>query len=205
MLRTPRKLVLVPLVAAALSVAGCATAIPGTAAPAGAAGAAGTSGGTSAPAGTDDPVAWVDQVCGALLPFIETASTEPPLSNSSDPEQLVKGLSTYLGKASDAAGSAIDGMKAAGPSPIDQGDELVSGLTEALTTFKNTFGDVKTDIDKIDTSDPVQLATKLPDAIGPLESLSNIPDPTAKIKSNKELDAAAEKAANCQKIEKKTG
>jgi hypothetical protein len=203
--RTTRKLLLVPLVAAALSVAGCASVIPGTATPTGAGGAAGTTGSGGTAASTDDPVAWVDQVCGALLPFIETASQEPPLNNSSDPDELVKGLSTYLGKASDAAGTAIDGMKAAGPSPIDQGDELVSGLTDALSTFQTTFGGVKTDIDKLDTSDPLELASKLPTVIGPLENLSNIPDPTAKIKSNAELDAAAEKAANCQKIEKTTG
>jgi hypothetical protein len=206
MRRTPRKVVLVPLVAAAMAVAGCSSTIPGTAAPAGAGGTAGTaSSASAAPTSTDDPVVWVDQVCGALLPFIQTASEEPPLSNSSDPAELVKGLSTYLGKASDAAGTAVDGMKAAGPSPIKDGDKLVSGLSDTLGTFQKTFGGVKSDIDKLDTSDPLKLASALPNAIGPLAELSNLPNPTADFQSNPELEAASKKAAKCQEIEKTTG
>ncbi len=205
MTRTTRTVLLVPLVAAALFGAGCSTAVEGTPAPAGA-GQADPGAAPAPPAGsTDDPVAWVDDVCGALLPFIETASVQPSLNTSGSPDQLVQGLSDYLGEASTAAGSAIEGMRAAGPSPVEQGDQLVAGLTEALTTFQTTFDSTKARLDAVDTSDPAELATALPEAIAPLEDLANVPDPTDQLESNSELDAAAEQAPNCQQIETVTG
>jgi hypothetical protein len=96
-------------------------------------------------------------------------------------------------------------MRAAGPSPVEQGDELVTGLTEALTTFQTTFDSTKTRLDAVDTSDPAALATALPEAIAPLQDLANVPDPTDQLQSNSELDAAAEQAPNCQQIETVTG
>ena len=202
MTRTTRSVLLVPLVAAALFGAGCSTVVEGTAAPAG----AGQADPAAPPAaGTDDPVVWVDSVCGALLPFIQTASVQPELNTSGSPDELVQGLSDYLGQASAAAGSAIEGMRAAGPSPVEQGDELVTGLTEALTTFQTTFDSTKTRLDAVDTSDPAALATALPEAIAPLQDLANVPDPTDQLQSNSELDAAAEQAPNCQQIETVTG
>ena len=192
--RTTRSILLVPLVAAALfGAAGCSSIIPGIPSSAGSGGGSAPADGGSAPASTDDPVAWVDQVCGALIPFVEAATTEPPL-DSSNPNELVTGLSTFFGTVGDAAGTAAEGVQAAGPSPVDGGDELVTNLTTTLTSIQTSFNGAKEAIDS-SGGDP----TALTEALAPLEQLST-EDPTADIYNNPELNAAAEQAANCNQL-----
>jgi hypothetical protein len=197
--RTTRKLVLVPLVAAALSVAGCASTIPGTAAPAGAAGSAGDGGSAAPPAaaGTDDPVAWVDQVCGALIPLTE-ATKNPPQVTGNDPEKYIDSLSQTFEALGTAAGTGLDELNKVGPSPTPSGDKVVAQLKTTLTALQTTATDAKEGFDKIDLNDPSSL-TKLEDTLSKSD-LTNLPDPTKDIQADPELDAAAKQAANCKKI-----
>ena len=99
---TPRPALLLPALAALLvGIAGCTSAVSGTAAPAG----------QSPATAAGDPVQWVDGVCGALLPFVKTAGTPPQLNTASDPTALAKGISDYLGQGATAADSAISGIR----------------------------------------------------------------------------------------------
>lgn len=190
----PRVALLGAVLVAALLGAGCATTVTGRAAPAGAA---------SAPtaAATTDPVAWVDSVCGSLLPFVRAASTEPKI-NPSDPGAALRGLSAYLGTAVSTLDTALSGLRAAGPSPVAGGDEVVTTLSAALTKFRTTFQTAKTKIDAVDPNNPSEVATALPEAIAPLQELSSLRDPTADLKSSPELDRAAQQAANCKALDR---
>jgi hypothetical protein len=194
---TPRFAAALAVLTALLLGAGCTTTVPGA--------AAADSAAPPTTAAAADPVAWVDEVCGALLPFVRSAGTPPQLDSASDPATLVKGLGDYLGQASGAAGTAITGMAAAGPSPVAGGDGIVSGLTDTLTSFQTSFQDARTKIDALDTSDPQALLVGLPPAIAPLEQLANLPDPTAGLKSSPELDRASQQAPNCQQVQATTG
>jgi hypothetical protein len=185
-----RSSLLVAVVATVLLGAGCSTSVPGTA----------TSGEAAGPSG-GDLVAWTDGVCGALLPVIETGSTPPQLDRSATPQALVQSLSDYLQQAEDAAGEAIAGLDGIGPSPARGGDRVVTELTSALTTFRDTFADARTQLDALDTSDPEALRSGLPAAIAPLEQLSTLPDPTADLQSTPEFEQASREAPNCQQIE----
>lgn len=198
--RTPRPALLLAVLAAALLGAGCTTAVPGTA---GANGAATTAAAEPADA-RQDAVGWVDDVCDALLPFIEAAAM-PQLDTTGDPATLVEGFGEYLDKAGSSADSAISGMADVGPSPVAGGDEIVTRLTETLTIFRTSFQDAKAKLDAVDTTDPQSLATELPAAIAPLQKLADLPDPTAGLQASAELDAASKQAPNCQQIELKTG
>ncbi len=71
---------------------------------------------TAVPTETD-PVAWMDKICTALLPALKTRATQPKL-DSGEPARLDHALSSYLGEASTAVDGALNGMAAAGPSPI---------------------------------------------------------------------------------------
>lgn len=207
--RTPRPALILTALAALLLGAGCTTAVPGVAAPDGAAPPAPTSATSPRTTGSGEPdaaaVAWVDEMCGALLPFVRTASTPPSLDSSGDPAALVQGFSAYLGQASGSADGAIRGMEAVGPSPVAGGDEIVTRLTETLTTLRTSFRNAKDRIDAIDTSDPQALATGLPAALGPLRSLASLPNPTTDLQSSPELERAATQAPNCQQVEKTAG
>jgi hypothetical protein len=182
---------LVAGVTAALLTAGCATTVTGAPAPAGASSPAGTA------ATQGDPVAWVNGVCGSLVPFVKAASV-PPNVNPSDPKAAITGLGDYLGQAVTSLDTALNGLKSAGPSPVAGGDEVVTTLTTALTKFRSSFQDAKTKIDAVDPNNLTEVATALPEALAPLQELSDLKDPTADLKSSPELEAAAKKAPNCQ-------
>ena len=172
-------------------VAGCSTTVSGTAAPAGAASSAGA-------AATGDPVTWINGVCGSLLGFVKTVSS-PPAIDSSSPEKAVKGLSTYLGSAVTAIDKATTDIKAAGPSPVAGGDQAITTITDTLGKFRTSFQSAKTKIDAVNPSDLSQVATALPEALTPLQDLSNLPN-TTDFNSTPELDKAAQQAPNCQAL-----
>lgn len=202
---TARPALLLAVVTSVLLAVGCTTTVTGTATARGSAAGAPPSGPPPAGGAPGDAVAWVDQVCGALLPFIRAASAPPPFDGSSDPAALVEGISDYFGETGAAADTAISGMAAAGPSPAEGGDEVVTALTGTLTTIRTSFRDAQTRLDAIDTSDPRAFATELPGAIAPLQELTTLSDPTAGLESSPELDRAGKQAPNCQQIEALTG
>lgn len=203
MSRATRKLVIVPFLAAALLGAGCSSTVAGNPAPAG--GAPAPAGGDAGAASTDDPVAWADQVCGAMLDFVTATGQQPDIDPSAQPDEVLQGLSEYLGAASTAAGTTAESVRAAGPAPVDNGEDIANQLVETFTTIETTFEGVQTNIENIDASDPTALSTELPEAFAEFENLSSqLGDPTSDLNSNPELNAAAEQAPNCQQIEQAT-
>jgi hypothetical protein len=199
-MRSNRSLLLAVATAVAMALTGCSSTVTGSPAPTGGSAALATSAPADA-ATTSDPVAWTDKVCGSLLPFVKAASTEPQF-NQSDPGDAVKALSTYLGGAVSSIDQALTGLDAAGPAPVADGDAIVSKLKQTLTTVRTSFNQAKTAIDKVDPNNVAEIATALPEALAPLQSLSSLQDPTTDLKSNPELEAAAAKAPNCQEINK---
>jgi hypothetical protein len=146
-----------------------------------------------------DPVAWTDEVCGALAGFSTTVSS-PPAVDQNDPEAVKAGLSTFFASTSAALKEAIRGLKAAGPAPVKGGDEYVTRLTETLTRIDTSFTATSGRIGQIDTSSPEAFATALTTELAPLQELENIADPTRGLEDAQELGAAADKAPNCQKL-----
>jgi hypothetical protein len=185
------------LVGAVLLTTACTTQVTGDAWPEGAAPA-----GAGSPAVITDPVEWVDEVCGAMLEFSNVLLV-PPAPAGSDPAEAVGALSGFLSSASDAATRAVSGLEAAGPSPVDGGDEIVADLTETLTRFAAAFGEARTRLDAVDPSDPQALASGFPEALGPLAEAEDLPDSTADLSAIPELDRAADQAPRCQELENK--
>jgi hypothetical protein len=194
--RTAPSSLLLSAVATVALGTGCTTTVPGSA-----------SADTAAPAaqGTGDAVAWFDQVCGSLLPYIQTTGSPPVPSEFSDPASLVQGLADYLGDAEDAAGSAISGLETAGPSPLAGGDAVVDQLSGTLTTVQTTYRDARTRIEGVDVNDRQALLTEVPAAVESLQQLSSMPNPAAALQSSPELSQAGQDAANCQQIQRELG
>jgi hypothetical protein len=192
---TPSALLLSAVAAMAFGT-GCTTTV---------AGAASADGVAPSAQGSGDAVAWVDQVCGSLLPFVRTAASPPEPSEAPDPASLVEDITGYLGDAEDAAGSAVDGMAAAGPSPVAGGDAVVERLDETLTRLQETFRDARTRIEGVDVNDRQALLREVPAAVASLEELANMPNPMADLQASPELDRAGQEAANCKQIEREFG
>ena len=197
--RTPRTALVTAALAAILLGAGCTVAVPGLPAPSGASPAAG-----EAVPIESDPVAWMDKICTALLPAMKIRDTQPKL-DTANPRDSVAALSSYLGETTTAVDGALNGMAAAGPSPIQGGDQAVAALSSTLTAFRDAASEAKTKIDAIDTSNPRSLATELPKAVQPLTALANLPNPAGELGSNPELDQAAAQAPKCQQVNAQIG
>ncbi len=191
-----RRLLLAAVIAAAVALSGCSATVTGSPAPTGA-----VTGDGGAVAATTDPVAWMDKVCGSLLPFTVTVSTAPSL-DSKDPSAVARSLIDYLGKSETAIDQALAGLDAAGPSPIAAGDPAVAKIKSALTTVRTSFDKAKTALDKIDPTNAAEVASTLPTVLASLQDISGIQDPTTDLQTNPELKAAAAKAPNCQTLQK---
>jgi len=190
-----RRLVFAAVAAASVILSGCSATVTGSPAPTGAA----TGGGAIAP--TKDPVAWTNNVCGALLPFKQSLATTPQLDQN-DPTAAAKSLSAFLGKSESAIDQSLSGLDAVGPAPVADGDAAVIKIKAALTTVRSSFDKAKTALDGIDPTNATQVATTLPTVFASLEDISKIQDPTTDIKNNPTLKAAYAQAPNCQTLAK---
>ena len=157
--------------------------------------AGGCGGGSS----SAEAVAWTDEVCGALAGFTRAATTRPDVDRT-DPVATVRGYSDYFGSAAAGIDTAITRLESAGASPLDGGDEYVTRLKDALAQIRASFNTARTQLAEVDTSSVESVTTAIPSATAPLRELSNLADPTAGLRANDELQAAAEEAPNCQAL-----
>jgi hypothetical protein len=199
-MRSTRGLLLAVTAAAAVALTGCSSTVAGSATPTGGSSPA-TSAAASGGAATTDSVAWTDKLCGSLLPSVKALSTSPQVDQN-DPGATVKALSTYFGTAVSSLDQTLKGLDDAGPSPIADGDAVVVKLKQTLGSVRTSFNNAKGAIDKVDPNNISDIATALPEALAPLQSLQSLDDPSTDIKSNPALEAAAAKAPNCQEINK---
>lgn len=183
---------LLPAVAALALSAGCTTSVSGAAS----ADSAGAEQGA---------VAWVDQICGSLLPYVEAAGSPPKPAQAADAATLVRQINDYLSESEQSAGAAISGMTAAGPAPVQGGDEIVRRLKSTLETMQASLRDARTRIERVDVNDRQELQREVPAAIESVERLANTPGPMADLARNPELAQAGKEAAGCQQIARVVG
>jgi len=188
---TPSALVL-PAVAVLALTGGCTTSVSGAA----------TADGAAVEQGA---VAWVDQICGSLLPYVQAAGSPPKPAEAPDAATLVKDINDWLTKSEESAGSAISGMAAAGPAPIAGGDEVVGRLTSTMETMQASMRDARTRIERVDINDRKALQREVPAAIESVERLASAPGAMADLQANPELVAAGRQAAGCQQIAREVG
>jgi hypothetical protein len=184
---TPPALLLPAVVVMALS-GGCTTAVSGAA---------------SADTAEQATVAWVDQICGSLLPYVRAAVSPPKSAEAPDVATLVRDLNNWFSVSEESAGSAISGMAAAGPAPIAGGNEVVDKLSSTLETMRASYRDARTRIERVDINDRQELQRVVPAAVESVRRLSR--SPMADLQSNPELAQAGRQAAGCQQIAQEAG
>ena len=179
-----------PAVAALALSGGCSTAVSGTA---------------TADTAEQGAVAWVDQICGSLLPYMKAVGSPPRPADAPDAATLVRDLNNYLSESEESAGSAISGMAAAGPAPVAGGDEVVNGLRGTLETLQASFRDARTRIERVDINNRRELQREVPAAIESVERLANAPILMTDLQRSPELVQAGREAAGCQEIAREVG
>jgi hypothetical protein len=183
---------LLPAVAALALSGGCTTSVSGAAT-------------ADSAAVEQGAVAWVDQICGSLLPYLKAAGSPPKPAEAPDAATLVRDINSYLSASEESAGSAISGMEAAGPAPIAGGDQIVDRLSSTLQTMQVSLRDARTRIERVDINNRQELQREVPAAIESVERLANTPSPMADLQGNPELAQAGKEAAGCQQIAREVG
>lgn len=140
---------------------------------------------------------WTDQMCAAVLPFVQTATTPPP--TAADPAATTRGISDYLGRSTTALDGTLETLTGLGPAPVDDGEAVSTRLRNSLTGIRTAFATSKTQVDALDTNDPGTLQQKLPQALAPVSRLQS-DTALAGLTSNAELSAASAKSANCRRL-----
>jgi hypothetical protein len=181
---------LLPAVAALALSGGCTTAVSGAA---------------SVDSAAVAQVAWVDQICGSLIPYIEAAKSRPKRGEAPDRTTLVGDLTNWLRASEESAGSAISGMAAAGSAPIAGGDEIVDRLSSTLETLQASYRDARNRIERVDINNQQELLREVPPAVKSVDLLANNPSLMADLQRNPELARAAKEAAGCQQMAREVG
>lgn len=145
---------------------------------------------------------WTDQMCAAVLPFVQTATTPPP--PAADPAATTRGISDYLGRSTTALDGTLERLGGLGAAPVDDGEAVSTRLRDSLTGIRTAFATSKTQIDALDTGDPATLEQKLPQALAPVSRLQS-DTALAGLTSNAELSAASESSATCRQLREVSG
>lgn len=140
---------------------------------------------------------WTDQMCGAVLPFVQTATTPP--AAAADPAATTRGISDYLGRSTTALDGTLDTLQRLGAAPVDDGEAVSTRLRDSLTEIRTAFATSKSQVDALDTGDPAALAQRLPEALAPVSRLQS-DTALAGLTSNAELSAASQSSANCRRL-----
>jgi hypothetical protein len=183
---------LLPAVAALALSGGCTTSVSGAAA-------------ADSAAASQGSVAWVDQICGSLRPYVKAAVSPPKPAQAPDRATLVRDLTNWLRESEESAGSAISGMAAAGPAPIAGGDEIVDRLSSTLETMQASYRDARNRIERVDINNQQQLQREVPAAVESVQLLANNPSLMADLQRNPELARAGKEAAGCQQMAREGG
>lgn len=144
------------------------------------------------------PEQWTDQMCGAVLPFVHTATTPPP--SSSDPAARTRGISEYLGRSTTALDETLGTLQRLGAAPVDDGEAVSTRLRDSLTGIRAAFATSKKQVDALDTRDPAALDQTLPRALAPVSGLGDATSPLAGLTTSPELSEAVQSSANCRRL-----
>ncbi len=168
-----------------LSLAGCTTQVAGRP--------------TAGSAPTKDPVAWIDAVCGGLVPFAEAALRVPDLDQIDLPAAQ-RATSRYVGGLLDGLDGGQSNLDAAGPAPIQGGEALAAKVQTTITRLKTELSAQKSRLDAADPRDPVALGLLFIE-IGTTLQEVGADNPLDELSTDARLRAAANQASNCNRLD----
>ncbi|GAA0643157.1 hypothetical protein GCM10010174_77470 [Kutzneria viridogrisea] len=141
-------------------------------------------------------VAWVDQICQSAKsesPKLAQAPTVDP----ANPQQARASLVGYLDTVSGAVQSLAEGIKKAGPAPVEGGQEAVDKALGALTSAQQSLAKAKTTLSGASITDTASYEKAVAAMRDSMAQLGDAGDPTAQLRKNKALDSAFAKAQHC--------
>jgi hypothetical protein len=192
-------------VSVALVLAGCASKTAGVANPATGAGAGQATVTTtqSKSSSGGDAVEFADQVCLALMDFIQPAMSiagfQPDVSTPAAAVESIKGV---LDKMSTGLDASLASLSKIDPGGVDGGDKLLTAFTDAFTQVKQKLQTATSKLGAVDPNDPSSVATAMQEVGTELTSVADIQTTFETMDTlSPELNRAGNEAPTCKKIE----
>lgn len=185
----------VPVVLSAtvgLALAGCGQEAAPTTAP------------TTAPAAeptavSEQTVQWTDSVCGALVPVTESLAS-PPGFDLTAPAATRDAYLAYLTQAQTATDQALENLAAAGPAPVDDGEQVTEEVRSDVTELRDDLADARTQLEQADADNPAAIGASVVAAGNIVGAVANSAQALSALDGNPRLDAAFEQAESCQRL-----
>ncbi|MEU5898943.1 MULTISPECIES: small secreted protein [Streptomyces] len=120
---------------------------------------------------------WAKKVCDSVQPQSKkiadaNAAIQKETSDNSSPGDVQKTDSKAFKDMSDAYKSMGDSVKNAGAPPVDDGKKKTDDAVKELNAISKSYGDLKKQVDGLDTKNQADFADGLKDVAGELDKLS---------------------------------
>ncbi|MFK4065096.1 small secreted protein [Streptomyces sp. NPDC029674] len=120
---------------------------------------------------------WAKKVCDSVQPESKkiaaaNAAIQKETSDNSSPADVQKTDSKAFKDMSDAYKSMGDAVKKAGAPPVDDGKKKTDDAVKELNAISKSYGDLKKQVDGLDTKNQADFADGLKDVAGELDKLS---------------------------------
>ncbi|WP_369215421.1 small secreted protein [Streptomyces flavofungini] len=120
---------------------------------------------------------WAKKVCDSVQPQSKkiadaNAAIQKETSDNSSPADVQKTDSKAFQDMSDAYKAMGDSVKKAGAPPVDDGKKKTDDAVKELNGISKSYGDLKKQVDGLDTKNQADFADGLKDVAGELDKLS---------------------------------
>lgn len=120
---------------------------------------------------------WAKKVCDSVQPQSKkiadaNAAIQQETSDNSSPADVQKTDSKAFQDMSDAYKAMGDSVKKAGAPPVDDGKKKTDDAVKELNAISKSYGDLKKQVDGLDTKNQADFADGLKDIAGELDKLS---------------------------------
>ncbi|MET7360523.1 small secreted protein [Streptomyces sp. NPDC005562] len=120
---------------------------------------------------------WAKKVCDSVQPQSKkiadaNAAIQKETSDNSSPGDVQKTDSKAFQDMSDAYKSMGNAVKSAGAPPVDDGKKKTDDAVKELNGISKSYGDLKKQVDGLDTKNQADFADGLKDVAGELDKLS---------------------------------
>jgi hypothetical protein len=147
----------------------------------------------------EQTVQWTDEVCGALVPVAENLA-DPPEFDLTAPAATREAYLSYLTQAQAAADRALESVAAAGPAPVDGGEQVAADVREDITELRDDLVDARTQLEQAGGDDPAAIGRSVVAAGNVVGALGNNAQALSALDGDPRLDAAFTQAASCERL-----
>jgi hypothetical protein len=148
---------------------------------------------------SEQAVQWTDSVCGALVPVTESLAS-PPGFDLTAPAAGRDAYLAYVAQARAATDQALDDIAAAGPAPVDGGQQVTEEVRSDVTELRDDLADARTQLEQADANDAAAIGASVVAAGNIVGAVANSAQALSALDGNPRLDAAFEQAQSCQRL-----